>query len=142
MTWWEVVDTDGWSPQQWEQRGKRVKLWVADLSGHLWLRKSPRISRPSEPAIEAFTLELARRCGFDVAHGRAAIWRSPDVGQQRGFVSRKFGEECQDHRRSRPVKIDRLFVLWADADGRRHVVGHLERTREVVRFWYDSRVAD
>ena len=36
------------------------------------------------------------------------------------------------------MKIDRLFVLWADVDGRRHVIGHLARTPDqLTRFWYD-----
>lgn len=51
----------------------------------------------AEPAIEAFTLELARRCGFEVAHGRAAVW-SAGGEALRGFVSRKFHDETEEQR--------------------------------------------
>ena len=96
MHWWEVLDVTDWPALQNEPRGLRAKLWVTDPSGHPWLRKGIRGwdkveggSRPAEPAIEAFTLELARRCGLPVAHGRAAIWRN-EAGLVRGFVSKKF----------------------------------------------------
>lgn len=36
--------------------------------------------------------------------------------------------------------IDRLFVLWADRDGRRHVVGHLRRSAGTFAFWYDAEL--
>lgn len=39
------------------------------------------------------------------------------------------------------MTFDRLFVLWADADRRRHVVGHLMRARGLFRFWYDDALA-
>lgn len=38
--------------------------------------------------------------------------------------------------------IDRLFVLWADRDGRRRVIGHLVRAPDRIRFWYDTRASD
>lgn len=40
------------------------------------------------------------------------------------------------------MTIDRLFVLWADRDGRRRVIGHLVRTPDRIRFWYDARAVD
>jgi len=40
------------------------------------------------------------------------------------------------------VTIDRLFVLWADREGRRRVIGHLVRTPDRIRFWYDTRAID
>ena len=104
VSWWEVIDVSSWPALQGEPRGLRAKQWVADSSGQPWLRKAirgwekvPGGSRPTEPAVEAFTLELARRCGFDVAHGRAAIW-STAKGQVRGFVSRKFGDAGDEQR--------------------------------------------
>ncbi len=36
------------------------------------------------------------------------------------------------------MTIERLFVLWADRDGRRHVVGHLCRAAGTFAFWYDA----
>jgi hypothetical protein len=104
VTWWEVVDVSEWPELQGEPRGLRAKQWVTDPSGQPWLRKGIRGwdkvaggSRPTECAIEAFTLELARRCGFDVAHGRAATWKSA-AGEVRGFVSRKFHDESEEQR--------------------------------------------
>jgi hypothetical protein len=38
--------------------------------------------------------------------------------------------------------IDRLIVLWGDSCGNRRVVGHLIRTPQVVRFWYDAQATD
>lgn len=97
MVWWEVIDVNDWPERQHEQRGLRVKCWVSDPAGQLWLRKTRRVSRVAEPAIEAFTLELAGRCGFDVAHGRAAVWTDGSE-TVRGFVSRKFHDETEEQR--------------------------------------------
>jgi len=97
MAWWEVFDVTNWDERQPEQRGLRAKCWVSDPDGRVWLRKSMRGSRPSEAAIEAFTLELARRCGFEVAFGRAAEW-SIGSGVARGFVSLKFHDDSEEQR--------------------------------------------
>jgi len=90
MSWWHTPDVTGWTPAQQEPRGLRAKLWVEDDGGQLWLRKERRESRPYEPAIEALTLELARRCQFEVAQGRACTWTTPEGAATRGFVSKKF----------------------------------------------------
>jgi hypothetical protein len=102
VTWWEVIDVTDWPASDREPRGRRAKAWVTDLSGRRWLRKGirgwekvPGGSRPTEPAIEAFTLELARACGFDVAFGRPATWRS-NAGEVRGFVSRMFHDDSEE----------------------------------------------
>lgn len=95
MAWWAVLDVSAWPERQPEQRGLRAKSWVSDPDGQLWLRKSVRASRPSEAAIEAFTLELARRCGIEVAYGRAAQWTT-DQGTERGFVSRRFHDDSEE----------------------------------------------
>lgn len=104
MSWWRVIDVSGWTPLQAEQRGLRRKCWVVDTRGDAWLRKSirgwertPGGSRPTEPAVEGFTLELARRCGFEVAMGAAAIW-TLDGSEVRGFVSRKFHDDTEEQR--------------------------------------------
>ena len=101
MSWWEVLDVSGWPELQGEPRGLRAKRWITDPQGRLWLRKSIRAwhkvpggSRPTEPAIEAFTLELARRCGLLVAHGRAAVWQL-DAAPVRGFASLKFHDDTE-----------------------------------------------
>ncbi len=84
-------------PEGHEQRGRRSKQWVTDSDGREWLRKEPRESRPAEPAIEVFTLELAARCGLPIAPARLATWS----GGFRGIVSPSFvdkaaGEESRD----------------------------------------------
>lgn len=96
MSWWSVPDVTGWRPVQDEPRGLRPKRWVEDDTGtgQRWLRKEHRASRPYEPAIEALTLEVARRCGFDVAHGRACLWDQGGA-QKRGFVSRHFHDDSE-----------------------------------------------
>lgn len=37
--------------------------------------------------------------------------------------------------------IDHLFVLWADREGCRHLIGHLRRAAGRFMFWYDANLA-
>lgn len=89
-SWWAPIDVSAWEEHIPEPRGKRPKVWVRDPDGGLWLRKSPPPERPyaraSEPAIEVFALELARRAGVEAADTRPATWGTTG----RGVVSRRF----------------------------------------------------
>lgn len=130
MPWWEIVDATGWEELQPEQRGLRTKQWVRDQDGTVWLRKSirgwelvPGGSRPTEPAVECFTLELARRCGFEVALGRPAVWDGP-TGQVRGLVSRRFHDESEEQRTGAEL------IEGFDRDSRE---SRIAATLEVVR---------
>jgi hypothetical protein len=84
------MDVSDWRAHALEPRGKRPKRWLIDGQGGIWLRKAPW--RPhavaSEPAIEVFALELARRAGIEAAETRPAFWR-----EGRGVVSRRFHAE-------------------------------------------------
>jgi hypothetical protein len=77
-----------------EPIGLRPKHWVTDATGTEWLRKQALTWRPAELAVEALTLELARRCGYSVAYGSCCTWQ--ENGQtMRGFVSRKFQDPME-----------------------------------------------
>lgn len=89
MTWWRGQEVSDWPIRDWEPRGRRSKAWIAAPDSSLWLRKSPRDSRPSEPAIELFALELARRVGIPATEATAAEWAHPE-GRARGIVAHRF----------------------------------------------------
>ncbi len=94
MPWWYTPDVTAWTKSAEEPLGLRPKHWVIDATGTEWLRKEPLSWRPSELAVEALTLELARRCGFPVAFGTCCTWQV--AGQVvRGFVSRKFQDSLE-----------------------------------------------
>jgi HipA-like C-terminal domain len=94
MPWWFTPDVSRWVKTHDEWIGLRTKAWVVDPTGASFLRKEPLSWRATEPAIEAFTLELARRCGYPVAYGRCCSWRQEDT-IVRGFISRKFHDETE-----------------------------------------------
>jgi hypothetical protein len=96
MAWWFAPDVTSWAKSADESMGRRPKQWVLDPTGTEWLRKEPLSWRASELAIEATTLELARRCGYPVAFGTCCTWRREDGDVVRGFVSRKFQEGVEE----------------------------------------------
>jgi hypothetical protein len=100
-SWWAPIDVSAWTDYAPETRGpRRPKLWLKAPDGTVWLRKlppppdpaRPHTARRSEPAIEVLALELARRCGIDVADTRPATW-----GGERGIVSRRFHDDDEQH---------------------------------------------
>jgi hypothetical protein len=96
MGWWRAPDVTGWRIDYPEPRGLRAKDWVVDEAGQRWLRKSHRDSRPFEPAIEALTLELGRRCGLDVSVGTACVWQAADGRMIPGFASKLFHDTDEE----------------------------------------------
>lgn len=73
-----------------------------DPDGNEWLRKEPlspppadkpqHTARRTEPAIEIFALELAKRIGIETSMARPATW-----GDRRGVVSRRFHKSDEEH---------------------------------------------
>jgi hypothetical protein len=94
MPWWFTPDVTSWTKNMDEWIGLRPKHWVVDPTGTDWLRKEPLARRPTELAIEAFTLELARRCGYSVAFGICCTWQAGGK-PVRGFISRKFHDSTE-----------------------------------------------
>jgi len=94
MPWWFTPDVTTWTKTVDEWIGLRPKHWVVDPTGTYWLRKNPLAWRPTELAVEAFTLELARRCGYSVAFGICCTWRDGEK-TVRGFISRKFHDATE-----------------------------------------------
>jgi hypothetical protein len=92
--------------------------------------------RATELAIEAFTLELARRCGYNVAFGRCATWETKN-GVVRGFVSRKFHDTTEQQFVGGQLLASKLELpadLTPDVlEARRRVLSTLELTRDVLR---------
>lgn len=94
MPWWFTPDVTAWMKSAEEPIGLRPKHWVTDSTGTEWLRKQSLVWRPAELAVEAVTLELARRCGYPVAYGTCCTWQ--ENGQTvRGFASRKFQDAME-----------------------------------------------
>ncbi len=107
-SWWDPIDVSAWEDYAPESRGpRRPKMWLKDPDGEVWLRKSPpppqppparqHTARRSEPAIEAFALELARRAGLDVARTRPAVWSVDGASTARGIVSKRFHAADEEH---------------------------------------------
>lgn len=91
----EVRDVTEWKVVEVEPRGKRSKAWVEDPSGHRWLRKLPRETRPSEPVVEALALRLARASSLEAPESHLCVWRESD-GERRGLVVRSFTAQESD----------------------------------------------
>ncbi|HEU4727114.1 MAG TPA: HipA domain-containing protein [Kofleriaceae bacterium] len=98
---WVPVDVADWTHYASEPRGaRRPKIWLRDPEGGIWLRKQPpppdpgrpHTARRSEPAVEIFALDLARRAGIEVATARPAIWSG-----ERGIISLRFHENDEQH---------------------------------------------
>ena len=108
MSWWEVHDVTTWATTYDEPRGKRAKVWVASPDGRAWLRKLPldKPPRPYEPAVEALTLEIAHRCGFEVARGRAAQWKDDAGIAMRGFVSPRFHDGASEEQLTGGILVE------------------------------------
>ena len=136
VRWWFTPDVTNWIKTADEVIGLREKLWVVDSLGALWLRKKPLSWRATELAIEAFTLELARRCGYGVAFGRCCTWKTED-GVIRGFVSRKFHDTTEEQSIGGLLlapKLDLPADLAPDVvEARRRAWSTIELTREVLR---------
>lgn len=73
-----------------EIRGQREKHWVRAPDATLWLRKRHRASRPYEPAIEVFALDLARACYIESAQAMLASWRDDTGALARGVCVLSF----------------------------------------------------
>jgi hypothetical protein len=135
MRWWFTPDVTSWTKTADEWIGLREKLWVVDAFGASWLRKKPLSWRATELAIEAFTLELARRCGYNVAFGRCCTW-TDETGSIRGFVSRKFHDTTEQQFVGGQLLAPRLDIpadLPPDVvEARRRALSTIELTRSVL----------
>jgi hypothetical protein len=145
MRWWFTPDVTSWTKTADEWIGLREKLWVVDSFGASWLRKKPLSWRATELAIEAFTLELARRCGYNVAFGRCCTWEAED-GTIRGFVSRKFHDTTEEQFVGGQLlapKLDLPAELTPDAvEARRRALSTIELTRGVLKEQEDRYCVD
>lgn len=106
-TWWHVHDVSAWPVEAWDPRGRRAKAWVAAPDGGLWLRKLPRESRPTEPAVEVFALQLAARVGIVAARAHPCIF-TVDGQPVRGIVSARFVEPGPEDLWTGDVLLGRL----------------------------------
>ncbi|OGQ24762.1 MAG: hypothetical protein A2138_20380 [Deltaproteobacteria bacterium RBG_16_71_12] len=79
-----------------ENRGLREKRWVRAPDQTIWLRKRHRPSRPHEPAIEVFALELARACQIEAAQATLASWRDSDGSAAHGVCVLRFLQRGED----------------------------------------------
>ena len=86
---WEVKDVTGWREEERDARGVREKRWIRAPDSSVWLFKLPRVSRPTEPAVEWFVLALARAVGINAAHAVVGIERV-DGYEIRGSLIRRF----------------------------------------------------
>lgn len=86
---WREFDVSEWEVVGLEMRGRRAKHWVQDPDGIRWLRKTPRPSRPYEPAIEALMLRLAGEVGIISAEGHVCVWHENGF-QMKGILVRFF----------------------------------------------------
>lgn len=86
----EKRDASSWPIVGEENRGQREKRWVLAPDGSVWLRKRHRPSRPYEPAIEVFALELARVCHIEAAQATLAYWRNDDGSPAHGVCVLRF----------------------------------------------------
>lgn len=145
MRWWFTPDVTSWTKTADEWIGLREKLWVVDSFGASWLRKKPLSWRATELAIEAFTLELARRCGYNVAFGRCCTWETEE-GTVRGFVSRKFHDTTEEQFVGGQLlapKLDLPAELTPDAvEARRRALSTIELTRGVLKEQEDRYRVD
>lgn len=91
-----TADASSWPVVGEENRGLREKRWVRSPDGSVWLRKRHRKSRPFEPAIEVFALELARACGIDSARALLASWPGDDATPARGVCVVNFLESGEE----------------------------------------------
>jgi HipA-like C-terminal domain len=112
VPWWFTPDVTTWAKSADEPSGLRPKHWVVDTTGTEWLRKESLSWRPTELAVEALTLELARRCGYPVAYGTCCTWLAGDQ-VVRGFISRKF-QDAMEAQTSGGELIARHMDLPAD----------------------------
>ncbi len=69
---WRTVDVADWPTYAPNVTGRRLKFWLQDPDGRQWLLKQPLPSRPTEPAIEAFTARLARAVGLEAPETHVA----------------------------------------------------------------------
>lgn len=83
-------DSSSWPIVGEENRGLREKRWVLAPDGSIWLRKKRRESRPYEPAIEVFALELARACMLDAAQATLATWHDEHGSRNTGVAVLRF----------------------------------------------------
>ena len=79
-------DSSSWPIVGEENRGLREKRWVLAPDGSIWLRKKRRESRPCEPAIEVFALELSRACMLDAAQATLATWHDEHGNKNKGVA--------------------------------------------------------
>ena len=119
---WKIVDVSGWPMEHQESRGKRPKYWVRDPDGVLWLRKQPRESRPTEPAIESLMLRLARAVGISAPESFACQWLdSASQPTHRGIVVRMFTDsQCGDELSLGSVELGAVHGADYDIDNRGH----------------------
>jgi hypothetical protein len=140
MSWWFAPDVTGWAKTGDEWIGLRQKSWVVDTTGTYWLRKKPLEWRPAELAVEAFTLELARRCGYAVAFGTCCTW-SEDGTTVRGFVSRRFHDTTEQQTTGGQLLAEKIGLPGdlsnEEAEARRRIVTTLALTRDELEVQQD-----
>ena len=88
---WSVVDATSFEAVAEETRGLRAKRWVRGPDDATWLRKSPRVSRPNEPAIECLAANLAAAVGLIAPETHCCTWDG-----ERGVLVRGFGDADEE----------------------------------------------
>jgi hypothetical protein len=126
---WLELDVGDWVVEHQEMRGKRPKYWARDGGGARWLRKEPRETRPTEPAIETSMLRVARAIGLPAPESAACVWRDPAGTERRGIVVRLFLDDQEEL----SLGSVELSSAKQDYDPQNHNLHTLARVEEALR---------
>lgn len=138
MAWWRVIDSSSWAMVKHEERGKRRKSWMrCSCCSTRWLRKHlfgyqpdlPLGKGPQEAAVEALTLELARRCELEAAQGHCSVWQEQGA-EVRGFVSLEFQSPLEEQHLGEEL-LGQLFWNLSEENARQAAVT-LVATRNAI----------
>jgi len=126
---WSTVDVSDWVMEIEEPRGRRVKGWYKRPGDErLWLRKTPRSSRPFEVVTEIIGLRLAKAVGIAAPSAHACTWqRGEDVAK--GIVVRSFLVGPEE---SLIPGVEVLEGLHSDYHRTAHEAHSLARVRRAV----------
>jgi len=120
---WRIVDVSEWVHFAHNPAGRRRKEWLTAPDGKAWLCKFPLETRPTEPAIEAFTSRLARTVGLVAPETHAGVRGSQSATLVRSFL--EDGEELA-HGSELLQRRDPTY----DPDD--HTTHRLDRIRDVL----------
>jgi serine/threonine-protein kinase HipA len=117
--------------------GARPKASIED-GGVLWLGKFPsRDDRIDYPRIEHATLELARRCGLDVAESRLQ-----SLGERNLLLVKRFDRACTDGGYLRHGFVSALTALRCEDDFSGRERWSYPLLADALRRWSEDARAD